>query len=96
MYACDAGLDEVKHVYVDLPRIGKFEYNLLWEDLEQVSYNKEDNHYVEVSSTLHLYGEFVTLLDYKAKPIYTIQETIADLINKSKVYSHKYLGQSPF
>ena len=91
MYSCDASIDEIKHVVVELPKFGRFQYNLQWDDLSEVTYNKNDNHFVEVSSTLHVYGEFVTLLDVTAKMILKIHEMIKDLNHPSIVFSDKII-----
>ena len=92
MYSCDASVDEIKHVKVDLPKIGTFQYNLQWDDLSEVTYSKNDNHYVEVSSTLHVYGEFITLLDMTAKMILKIHETIRDINHPDIVFSDKLIS----
>lgn len=91
MYSCDASVDEIKHVVVDLPKIGKFQYNLQWDDLSEVTYSKNDNHYVEVSSTLHVYGEFITLLDITDKLILQIHETINDMRHEDVIFSDKII-----
>jgi len=91
MYSCDASIDEIKHVKVNLPKIGVFQYNLQWDDLAEVTYSKNDNHYVEVSSTLHVYGEFITLIDVESRLILQIHETIRDLRYNDLVFSDKMI-----
>lgn len=94
LYVCDASINELKEFTVDLPRVGTFRYWAQWENLEEVTYQKDNNHYTEVSGKLHVYGEMITLLGTKVKTILKIRETLKDLIHPEVTYLQKMIVAS--
>lgn len=64
LFATEATFNySVQKVSVNLPELDPFTYQVFWQPLEANNFNKEDNVFQEVSSSLKIHGEFVVAKD---------------------------------
>lgn len=63
LYATTSGVNSVKTITTTFPEIGDFDYFLTWEDLTDITFNKEGNVYIYIGASAIVKGGFVIFND---------------------------------
>lgn len=63
LYATASGVNSVKKITTTFPEIGSFDYFLTWEDLADITFNKEGNVYIYIGASAIIRGGFVIFND---------------------------------
>lgn len=78
MFNTHASINDIKTLTVTLPEIGDFEYQCIWNDLDEIEFNKEDNFYISSAGSCTIIGQFVVMEDVPYPLIEQINLLIQD------------------
>ena len=80
-YCTDDSFNNVRSFSVNLPEVGDFNYQVMWDDLSEIEYSKDDNNYIAVAGSATIMGPFMIMTDAPAALIEQINLSVREFNN---------------
>lgn len=94
MWMADMAINKIKEVSVAMPVIGNFRYFIVWDKVEGITFNKQDNLYMEATGKATVTGEMIIGQDLPTPLINEINVWFKDFKQHSLVYDHMKITPS--